>query len=438
MSSFNGGKAMIRQIISVLILSLTLNVQSQQFWIKSSTNPIELDAPYAVVGMSDPTLYFDGSSYHLWISGGGFVPNNPNPSVRTGYYTSTDFLNWIPAPDNPVLREGPAGTWDSAHIETPHIFKNGSEFWLYYCATPDTAPDDAETLQFGLATSEDGANWVRHEANPILSRGPAGAWDGFWIESPCILKVGSTYMMWYNGIDRGWRIHIGLATSQDGINWTKHENNPVFSPDPNIEWRSIATYAPQVRYIDGRYLMLFTGMRLGETTYDFYNMKTGLAVSTDGIHWECLENPVLEGTPDAWDSPGPFTLDWIQDGDSLRMFYTSDGFGTAVSSKIPAKVQTGAYSTSIKNMELKAFPSPFNSQLRIQYQLSEAEQMKIDIVDIFGRVVNVLIEGYAPAGNHRISWAGHSQNSNLCGNGIYFIRLQTRNRTVIKRIVLLK
>jgi len=41
---------------------------------------------------------------------------------------------------------------------------------------------------------------------------------------PRVLKVGSGYMMWYYSNDQ-----IGLATSANGVNWVKYENNPCFS-----------------------------------------------------------------------------------------------------------------------------------------------------------------------------------------------------------------
>ena len=429
---------MSRTLIILLIHAFFLNVPAQQIWHKHPNNPVILDAPFAVVGMSDPTLYFDGSIYHLWISGGGFVPDNPTPSVRTGYYTSTNFLNWIPALDNPVLREDPPGTWDSGHIETPHVLKDDLMFRLYYCATPDSAPDDPETLQFGLATSPDGSSWTRHTDNPLLNRGNPEDWDGRWIESPCVLKLDNQYFMWYNGIDMGWRIHIGLATSEDGIHWTKHAENPVLSPDPEIEWRSIAMYAPQVRKIEGRFLMLYTGLKLGETTYDFQNMKTGLAVSQDGIHWETSGTSVLEGTADAWDAPGPFTLDWIEDGDSLRLFYTSDGLGTAVSSKIPAGILDRPCQGPEEFVTLSAYPNPFNSQTCIVCQLNEPALIHLDIIDLRGRNVRTFRLGPRAAGNFRVFWNGFSEDGESCGNGLYILRLTAGEKLVTQRIVLLK
>lgn len=422
----------------IAVVGITAGSFAQQTWIKSPYNPVVLDAPFAVEGMTDPTLCFDGQTYHLWISGGGFVEGNPTPSVRTGYYTSTDFVTWDPALSNPVLREGPPGEWDSGHIETPHILKQTETFWLYYCATPDSAPDDEEQLRFGLVTSPDGIQWTRHPDNPILNRGAWEDWDGRWIESPCVLIADSIYYMWYNGVDRAWRIHIGLATSRDGVHWTKHPDNPVLSPDPEIEWQSYAVYAPQVRRIQGRFIMLYTGLKLGETTYDFSDLRTGLAVSEDGVHWERSQHPVLTGSPGAWDEIGPFTLDWIAYGDSLRMFYTSEGLGIAVSTPVPVKadqkprVSPGDWAT------LSNYPNPFNRNTQITYRIGRSAQVTLTVWDMKGRAVRRLVDRMQSAGSHHIRWDGRSRDNREVSSGIYILGLQTGGIRKSARILLIR
>ncbi len=40
------------------------------------------------------------------------------------------------------------------------------------------------------------------------------------------------YRMWYSGGEQYEPNAIGYATSPDGVNWTKHDHNPIFKPDP--------------------------------------------------------------------------------------------------------------------------------------------------------------------------------------------------------------
>ena len=45
---------------------------------------------------------------------------------------------------------------------------------------------------------------------------------------PSVIKENNIYYMWYSGNNGGgWS--IGLATSPDGLNWTKYGLNPVMS-----------------------------------------------------------------------------------------------------------------------------------------------------------------------------------------------------------------
>jgi len=46
-----------------------------------------------------------------------------------------------------------------------------------------------------------------------------------------VVRDGDEYKLWYSGYDgKTWR--IGLATSRDGINWTKDHRNPVLVTGP--------------------------------------------------------------------------------------------------------------------------------------------------------------------------------------------------------------
>lgn len=86
-------------------------------------------------------------------------------------------------------------------------------------------------IKIGLATSDDGLSWTKNENNPVLSP-TAGTWDAeglptWGIDPWGIIKVDSAYYLWYNTIGVSPRA-TGLATSTDLINWTKDANNPIF------------------------------------------------------------------------------------------------------------------------------------------------------------------------------------------------------------------
>jgi hypothetical protein len=82
---------------------------------------------------------------------------------------------------------------------------------------------------------------------------------------------------------------------------------------------------------------------------------------------------------------------------------------------------------------LSAFPNPFNSTLRISFSLPHAENVKVTVYDITGRLVAALIHGNLDAGEHEIAFDGKSLAS-----GIYFVRLKSVDVSQTWKIVLIR
>ena len=82
----------------------------------------------------------------------------------------------------------------------------------------------------GLATSIDGITWTKDLNNPVLV-GEEGEWDENGAESWGLIKVDSTYYVFYEAVhsDGSSGRSIGVATSTDLVNWTKDLNNPIMT-----------------------------------------------------------------------------------------------------------------------------------------------------------------------------------------------------------------
>jgi PKD repeat protein len=78
-------------------------------------------------------------------------------------------------------------------------------------------------------------------------------------------------------------------------------------------------------------------------------------------------------------------------------------------------------------------PNPFNPETRISFYLPEAQTVELAIYNIRGQVVARLMNGFQSAGLHQIDWNAMDQPS-----GIYIMRLQSREKTLIKKINLIK
>jgi uncharacterized repeat protein (TIGR01451 family) len=163
----------------------------------------------------------------------------------------------------------------------------------------------------GLATSTDGITWTKSLSNPFL----------VGTESS-ILKVDSTdYRMYYSIWNEG---NIYVALSTDGLNWTPGVS-PVFSGTHQTgDWDMDFVADPMV-YFDGigTYYMFYEG-----GTNDPELIRIGLATSSDGFTWtRYQEDPVLDvGDPGSWDENWVLDPMVIVDGMDWKMWYR--GMGT--------------------------------------------------------------------------------------------------------------
>lgn len=246
-------------------------------WTKHASNPL--------VGAGDPgewdSLYRgqlailkDGSLYKMWFSGG------PDSGPwQTGYATSTNGLDWNIYPGNPVLPAGGSGDWDEMESDGPTVILDGGiyKMWYHGCNA------DYSVCSIGYATSTNGIDWSKYGGNPVLTPGNPGDWDEGGILWPYVVKNGGVYEMWYDSNGQ-----IGLATSPDGIVWTKSASNPVLTTG----WDGVGVIGQSVLLEGSTFRMWFrsgTGANLG----------IGYAESTDGIVWTMpYSNPVLRpGAP---------------------------------------------------------------------------------------------------------------------------------------------
>jgi hypothetical protein len=82
---------------------------------------------------------------------------------------------------------------------------------------------------------------------------------------------------------------------------------------------------------------------------------------------------------------------------------------------------------------LQNYPNPFNPSTTIEYFLPQGMTVRLRIINVLGQEVSTLINGYSSAGNHKITFNGSKLSS-----GIYFMNLSAGDKSVIKKIVLLK
>jgi len=136
----------------------------------------------------------------------------------------------------------------------------------------------------------DELDWERRD-QPLLS---AMTTDEEWCQvqlySPSVVRVDDGYRMWYAGCSDGPREgveHLGLAESENGIEFEPHPDNPVLHAD-DLPWATV-WQTPHVHYTGDGYRMWFVGIDRERED----RQRLGYAESADGIDWEVHPEPLF-------------------------------------------------------------------------------------------------------------------------------------------------
>ncbi|MEO5703526.1 MAG: hypothetical protein ABIZ52_05995 [Candidatus Limnocylindrales bacterium] len=121
--------------------------------------------------------------------------------------------------DEPVVRRGPAGSWDSAVLDFPTVIERGGGYTMFYSGL-ELAHRDRGSI--GRATSDDGIFWTKADA-PVAEPGLCGGFDDRAIHQPRVLVQVDRLVMAYAGYAGALDSHptVGFADSTDGgLTWS--------------------------------------------------------------------------------------------------------------------------------------------------------------------------------------------------------------------------
>lgn len=128
-------------------------------------------------------------------------------------------------------------------------------------------------------------NVVDYTNNPVLSRtGGNVDWGG--IGQPRLFYDNGLYRMYY--LNYSFPSPVSYAESQDGITWTRPDSLPIILAGVSGKWDDGGTGPGPVFKVGEQYFMLYQG-------YDAptKHFKVGLAISSNGRHWEKAAQPIL-------------------------------------------------------------------------------------------------------------------------------------------------
>lgn len=198
-----------------------------------------------------------------------------------------NLFNIINIAIEPIIKLGDKGCFDEFGIYPISIIKKDDAVICYY-----TGHTRCESVPFntaiGCAVSKNsGETFEKIGSGPVVAHSLD---EPFVISGPKIRKFNNTYYLFYIA-GKKWIVENGskevvykirMATSNDGINWSKLNKNLIKEKLGDKEVQG----SPDVFWANGKYHMFFCYMLTPDFRFDkSKSYRIGYATSTDLINW---------------------------------------------------------------------------------------------------------------------------------------------------------
>ncbi len=186
-----------------------------------------------------------------------------------------ELVRWKPYDKGPLFTGTGAATWDKLIRERGFILKEDGIYKMWYSGYN---PDSTEEIHLGYATSPDGIHWSRYPGNPIYKKG--------WVEDMFVLHQGDTYYMFAEGLHDVAHMLI----SHDGIHWQEKGSLDIRT---TRNGKVPGPYGTPTVWVEKGIWYLF---------YERNDLGIWLATSTDLKVWKNIsDDPVIAMGPEPYD-----------------------------------------------------------------------------------------------------------------------------------------
>lgn len=197
-------------------------------------------------------------------------------------------------------------SWSRVVLYSPHVIFQDGKYRMWYLGT--STGSRSNDIALGYAESADGIRWQEHPDNPLLT-GKDIPW-GTLIQTPYVLfdQEEQCYKLWFvsgqgairNDNNQVLRIdqRLSYATSPDGIHWKVHPR-PLF---PSARSPSVIKVAP------GKYRMWMNSSPSEEHPWDDLYKNIYEFTSSDGLHWQRGDEPVVRPSGETRSCVYPYVL----------------------------------------------------------------------------------------------------------------------------------
>ena len=158
-----------------------------------------------------------------------------------------------------------------------------------------------------------------------------------------------------------------------------------------------------------------------------------LEYSTDrGKRWELIDSSVDGGSSYLWEPPNFF----------------EDHQHCLIKISMPGRDafndcgKTGFWINNIASKNIlhlyENYPNPFNNVTCFKYYLYEESDIRFEIYNMLGEKVKSWGKKRLPIGIHKTEWNGRDDDGKRVSSGVYFLSLSSKNKTITKKMVLLR
>lgn len=268
----------------------------------------------------------------------------PLPDARGQYCSYSGYVDLnrsnlmevLAVSQEPVLALGELGDFDEFGTYPITVARDAKDFVAYYAGWT-RCESVAFDVGIGMARSTDGGvSFQKLGKGPIISYSVD---EPFILSGPKIRKFNGAWQLWYIA-GKKWVVadgkpepvyRIRMATSADGVHWTKQNRDLIPSKVEDDEAQS----SPDVFFHNGKYHMFFSYRYSTNYRSKEHGYRIGYAVSDDMYHWTRDDSKAgIDISDSGWDSemisyPHVFELDG-----EIYMFYLGNqvgkhGFGLA-------------------------------------------------------------------------------------------------------------
>jgi flagellar hook assembly protein FlgD len=84
------------------------------------------------------------------------------------------------------------------------------------------------------------------------------------------------------------------------------------------------------------------------------------------------------------------------------------------------------------------YPNPFNPTTSFVVGLPQSAPLSVGVYNMVGQKVRTLIDEVRPGGYFTVQWDGTTDDHQVAGSGVYFVRMASQSFSAVRKIVMLR